>query len=196
MSHGRDISAKPYAVVGSFKSGEDLVEAAKRTVEAGYKSLEAYSPIPVHGLLEAMDARNADKQFAMKDKMFGWIMFGGGLSGAIGGLALEAWVSAVAYPHNVGGKPLVSLPMFFPVLYECTILLTAFATVGGLFALCGLPKPHHPVFNAESFARASQDRFILAVDSTDPRYDEPKLRNLFHELNAESVESVMTSEGY
>ena len=91
---------------------------------------------------------------------------------------------------------MISWPMFFPVLYECTILFAAFGATFGMIALCGLPKPHQPIFNAESFARASQDRFVLCIEAEDALYEEKAVTQFLENAGAESIESVMTTEGY
>ncbi|MGE3127984.1 MAG: DUF3341 domain-containing protein [Fimbriimonadaceae bacterium] len=187
MSHGRDTSPKPYGVVAEFLEADALLAATKKTREAGYRAIDAFSPVPVHGLADAI---------GFDDSRLSWHVFGAGLTGALAGLGLEVWTSTEAYRHLVGGKPFISLPMFFPVLYECTILFAAGAATMLMFALNGLPKPHHPVFNARAMDRASSDRYILCVDSTDPNYDEDKLAAFFRDLGAESVEKVRTSEGY
>lgn len=179
--------ARPYGVVGSFLTPEDLLRATQRASDAGYRKMEAYSPIPVEGITQAMK---------WDDNLLGWITFFGGLAGACTGVLLEVWTSTQAYAHNVGGKPLISWPMFFPVLYECTILFAAFGATFGMFALNGLPKPHQPIFNAASFARASQDRFILCIEAEDPNYDEKAVVQFLEGLGAQDIESVMTTEGY
>jgi hypothetical protein len=102
----------------------------------------------------------------------------------------------MAYPHNVGGKPLFSLPAFLPVFYECTILFASLAATFGMLALNGLPKPHHPIFNSEGGQRASQDRYVLCIEASDPQFDKEKVRQFMDGLNASSVEYVETSEGY
>ncbi len=187
MSHGRDTSSKAFGVVAEFETPEALLDATVKTRAQGYRDMDAFSPIPVHGLVEAME---------FKDDRLGPIVFVHGILGFCVGMGLEFWVSKIAYPHNVGGKPLFSLPAFVPVAFECTILFAAAGAVMGMFALNGLPKPHHPVFNAAAMVRASQDRFVLLVEATDPRYNEEEVSSFFRSLNPLSVERVRTSEGY
>lgn len=187
MGHGRDTSPKPYGVVAEFTGPGALLNAAKKTHDAGYREVDAYSPVPVEGLTEAI---------GWDDNLLGWIVFFGGLTGICVGLGLEWWVSTSAYAHNVGGKPLVSLPAFLPVFYECTILFSAFAATFGMLALNKLPKLHHPIFNAAVGQRVSQDRFLLCIEAHDPLFDKDDVTDFMNTLDAESVEYIETSEGY
>ena len=108
----------------------------------------------------------------LHDKRVPLMVLGGGITGLCTGLGLQVWVSAFAYPLNIGGRPYLSWPMFVPVTFELTILFAAFAAVFGMFALNGFPMPYHPVFNVERFtAHASQDRFFVAIEATDPKFD-------------------------
>lgn len=187
MGHGRDTSPKPYAVVAEFRSPEELLKATQAARDEGYSHMDTYSPIPVHGITDILDFR---------DDRLGWAVFGAGVTGALVGLGLQAWVSMVAYPLNVGGKPLFSLPAFVPVTFECTVLFAAGAATFGMLALNGLPRPHHPVMNAECMMRASQDRFVLCIEATDPKFDREATSTFLQGLRPETVEYVETSEGY
>ncbi len=155
--------AVQHAVVVEFETPEQLLKAANQAREAGFTKLEAYSPFPIHGLSEAI---------GFHDEKVPWIVAIGGLTGALAGMALQIYVSVIDYPMNVGGKPLLSLPAFIPVTFECTILFASFGAVFGMMALNGLPRPHHPIFDTPNFERASQDRFFLAVEAEDPKYSE------------------------
>ena len=187
MGAYRDSEPKVFGAVAAYETPEALLDATHKAREAGYRSLEAYTPVPVHGLTDALN---------FDDNKLGWLVFGAGVVGAAAGLGLQLWTSMVAYAHNVGGKPYISLPMFFPVLYECTILFAAGAATFGMLALNGLPKPHHPVMNAEAMQRASQDRFVLCIEANDPNFDEDKARAFLKSTGPESVETVWTSDGY
>lgn len=187
MGHGRDLSPKPYGIVAEFGTAEELLAAAEAARNEGYKDLDAYSPIPVHGLTDVIK---------FKDDRLGWVVFGGGLTGFAVGYGLQYWVSVIAYDHNVGGKPLFSIPAFFPPAYELTILFAAFGATFGMLALNKLPRPHQPIFNAASMSRASSDRFILCIEATDPRYSDQDTYAFAQSLKPISVERVMTSEGY
>jgi hypothetical protein len=113
-------------------------------------------------------------------------MLAGGILGGCAGLALQIWVNVYAYPINVGGRPLISWPSFVPVTFEMTILTAALFGVLGMLALNGLPRPHHPLFAVPQFAQATQSRFFLCVQSTDPLFDETGTRELLAGLRGGS----------
>ncbi|MFN3728897.1 MAG: DUF3341 domain-containing protein [Fimbriimonadaceae bacterium] len=179
MAHAQKFG--PYGTLAEFPSPSHLIEAASRVKEEGYTEIDAFTPYPLHGLFDVLDHH---------DSRVGKIVLGGGFAGLLAGLSLESWVSMVAYPMNVGGKPMFSWPAFIPVAYECTILFAAFGAVIGMLALNGLPRPHHPVFSARNFERASQDAFFLCIEAKDPMYDSQRVRELFESLGARSVSEV------
>jgi hypothetical protein len=167
--------------MAEFDQPADLVRACRAARAAGYRRLDAYTPFPMEAVFEALELhRNA----------MPLIVLCGGIFGAIGGLALQYWVSVDAMPIIVDGKPLFSLPQFIPVIFECTILAAALSAVLGMLALNGLPQPYHPVFNVPSFALASRDRFFLVIESEDPKFDRSTTRKFLEEQTPLSVSEV------
>jgi len=117
-------------------------------------------------------------------------VLGGGILGCLGGYAFQYWVSTVAYPLNVGGRPLHSWPAFIPVTFETTILAAALSAVLGMLALNGLPQPFHPVFNVPRFALASRNRFFLCIESKDKAFNIDTTRRFLESLGAREVSVV------
>lgn len=170
-----------YGLMAEFDSPNAVVAAARRVYEAGYRRINAYSPFPIEELSEAIGFHH---DYVALSTLIG------GILGGLGGFALQVWTSAINYPINVGGRPLISLPAFIPITFECTILLAAFGAFLGNLLMNRLPQPYHPTFNAPNFARASQDRFFLCVKSDDPMYSETKTRALLEGLGAIEVSNV------
>ncbi len=175
--------AKPalYGMVAEFDNPEDIIVAALRTREAGYRHLDAFTPFPVHGL---------DDAIAFVDNRPSWVIFFCGLLGAAVGYGLQFFVNVMDYPLNIGGRPYQSWPSFIPVTFECTILFSAFGAVVGMLAMNGLPQPYHPVFNAPRFDLASQDRFFLCIEATDPKFNREETERFLESLNPHSVSAV------
>ena len=68
-------------------------------------------------------------------------------------------------------------------------LFTRLAAIG-MFLVNGLPKPYHPVFNVESFERASQDRYFLVIESQDEMFDRRATEELLRRFDPEEVAEV------
>jgi len=170
-----------YGLMAEFDDPNDLVAAARKANQAGYRRMDAYSPLPIEELHEALGLHHTRLPL---------IVLIGGLVGCIGGYALEWWTSTMAYPINVGGKPLHSWPAFIPVTFECTILLAALSAVFGMLALNGLPEPYHPVFNVPRFALASRNRFFLCIEARDPKFELNQTRAFLESLGPREVSTV------
>jgi hypothetical protein len=151
-----------YGIIAEFEHPEQILRAAKAAYAAGYRKMDAYTPFAVEGL---------DEELGFRDYHIPWTMFVAGVLGAIGGFGLLYWTMAIAYPLNVGGRPLVSWPQYIPITFETTVLGAALAGVFGMFIYNGLPQPYHPVFDAPDFDRASSNRFFLCIENDhDPRH--------------------------
>jgi hypothetical protein len=170
-----------YGLVAEFDDPHDILHAAEAAREAGYRKLDAYTPFPVHGLAEALE---------FDDWRLPWLIFIAGITGGFTGLALQTYTSVIEYPWNVGGKPYFSWPQFIPVTFELTILFSAGAAVLGMLGLNGLPRPHHPIFNAPHFERASQDRFFLCIEARDGMFDRERTEEFLLNLGPQRVSEV------
>lgn len=170
-----------YGLMAEFETQQELIAACEKVRDAGYREMDAYTPVPIHGLTDAM---------GWDDNRLQKIVFGGALTGCISGFSLMYYITMITYPMNVGGKPHFSWPAYVPPTFEMTILFAAFAAVFGMIALNGLPMPYHPVFNNPRFSMASTDRFFLCIETKDPKFDLAGTRQFLENLHAKEVVEV------
>jgi hypothetical protein len=180
-AHATEQTPAIYGLMAEFPDPTSLVLATRKTHEEGYRNMDAYSPFPIHELVDAFDAHDHRVQRNV---------LVGGLLGMFGGFGLCYWVSTTAYPLNIGGRPFNSWPAFIPVTFELTILFAALTAVLGMLALNGLPRPHHPVFSVPGFELASRDRFFLMLLHYDPRFDADRALATLRATRARSVQEV------
>jgi len=170
-----------YGLMAEFETPEQVLAAAHRTRAAGYRRIDAFTPIPVEGLAEAVG--------------FDWtavpiIVFCGGFLGGCTGFGMCFYANVISFPLNIGGKPFNSWPMWIPITFELTILGAALAAVIGMLALNGLPTPYHPMFNVERFALASTDRFFLCIKARDKKFDRDETKAFLEELKPHGVYEI------
>lgn len=164
---------QPWGLLAEFASADELVAAAQRVREAGYRHAEAYSPFPIEGLAAALGFDRHAVPF--------WT-FVGGLAGGAGGFFLQWYSAVVDFPLNIGGRPTDSWPMFVPVTFEMAVLFGAFAAVIAMLAGNGLPKLRHPLFAVPEFDLATRNRFFLCLPSRDPAFTLDGARRLLESL--------------
>ncbi len=156
------MAAQTYGLIATFESVPAIYHAAEKVRDAGYKSWDCITPLPIHGLDIAMGVKRSKvPRFSLA----------GGITGFCTGMSMIWFMNGYDYRLTVGGKPFFS-PMFaFPVSYELTILFTAFATIGGMFILNRLPMHYHPVLKYDKIHRAMDDRFYIVIESRDPNFE-------------------------
>jgi hypothetical protein len=170
-----------YGIMAEFETPTALLDAARRTYEAGYRKIDAYSPFPIEGLAEEIGFHHDEVPL---------VVLICGILGGLSGYLLQWWVATIAYPINVGGRPYHSWPSFIVITFEMTILFGGISALFGMLALNGLPMPYHPVFNVPRFAMASKDRFFLIVFSSDKKYDPAATRGFLEGLQPRSIAEV------
>lgn len=169
--------------IARFAGPADLLSAAESLRDAGFQRFDAFSPFPIHGMDEAL---------GLGRSRLPWLVLVGGLTGASLAWFVQWYTSAVDYPLIIGGKPFDSREAWVPIIFEMTVLLSAFTAVFGMLALCGLPRLGHPALRAPGFRRASDDGFFLAIEARDPRFDPCEALALLESLGG--VEAVLMEE--
>jgi hypothetical protein len=170
-----------YGLMAEFDNPTSLVAAARAARERGYRKLDAYTPFPIEELSDALHLH--------KNRLPLIVLLGGIAGGGLGYL-LQYYVTVWHFPLNIAGRPLHSWPAYIVITFEMTILLASISCVLGLLALCGLPMPYHPTFNVPRFAMASDNRFFLCIESTDPLFDTAATSSFLESLEAKEVSEV------
>lgn len=133
-------------VLGILKTPDETVAAINALKSAGLTELEVYSPVPSHGIEEALDRGPS------MVRLFTLI---GSLTGVTFGYFMQIWV-AYDWPLVVGGKPFASIPAYTIIGFEMNILLGALLTVLSMmfFGMWRTRKGHdayQPGFSGDLF---------------------------------------------
>ncbi len=163
-----------YGVMAEFATPETLLVASRTARERGYRDLEAFSPYSIDGLAEVVGFRRNRVPL---------LTLLGGIAGGVGGYFMQWYSAVVDYPINSGGRPFHSWPAFVPATFELTVLGAALAGFFGMLILNGLPRLHHPVFDAPEFDLASRNRFFLCIRSQDDRFIRGEVHAFLQSLN-------------
>jgi Protein of unknown function (DUF3341) len=172
-----------FGVAAEFDSARDLFYAAEQMRDAGFTRFDVFSPFPIHGMDAAM---------GLKRSVLGKIIFLGGLMGFLAAVTIQFVPSSFIYPLIVMGKPtnLFTVPAFFPIMFEFTVLISAFTAVLGMLIMNGLPRLNHPMFNWERFKRVSDDKFFCVIEKRDPKFTEREVRDFLESLGGRNVTRV------
>ena len=154
MSHGSGFVPRRF-VLGEFAEPDGMLSATRKMREKGHKKLDTHSPYPVHGIEEAL---------GLGRPKIPTIVLLGALAGACLAYSMIYFMNVVDWPINVANRPPHSPPANIPITFELAVLLGGGSAFFGLMALMRLPEPYHPVFEAESFRRASIDGFFVSVE--------------------------------
>jgi hypothetical protein len=172
--------APVYGIVAEFDDPGPLLTAARAAHERGYRKMEAYTPYQIRELDELLKG----------SKWLPPIVFLGGILGFFTAWAMEFYIAVIDYPTNIGGRPLNSWPSFIVIMFELTILFASISAFFGMLGLCGLPLPHHPLFNLQRFVGASADHFFLCIEARDPIFDVENATGLLNDADALNVWQV------
>jgi hypothetical protein len=175
------VKATPYGLIAEFETPADVMHAAEKVRDAGFRRWDVFTPYPIHGMDQAMGIKNSK---------VGYISFTGGVLGYTTGMVMIWWMNAVNYPIIIGGKPMFSPFGAFPPSYELTILFGSFGALLGMLFLNRLPRLHHPLLKHGRFALATHDRYFVVIETTDPKYSETETRKLLEDAGSKHIEVV------
>lgn len=170
-----------YGVLAEFPGVKALYRACERVRDAGFTKWDAHTPFPVHGL---------DRAMGLKATKLPFVVLVMGLSGAAGGMLLQWWVAAKAYPLVISGKPLFSWPAFVPVTFELGVLFGALGALFGMLTFNQLPMLWHPLFKSRQFEKVTDDGFFISIESWDPKFDARQTGEFLSEIGATHVELI------
>ena len=174
-------SSKVHGILAEYTTPADVMHAAEKVRDAGFRRWDVFTPFPVHGM---------DRAMGLKNSRVGWFSFFGGVTGYTAGMLMIWFLNAVDYPILVGGKPMFSPFSAFPPSYELTILFGAFGAIGGMLFLNRLPRLHHPLLKNRRFALATHDRYFVVIETSDPKFNEVETRKLLEASGAKHIEVV------
>jgi hypothetical protein len=171
-----------YGLLAEFDSATSLTAAAGAAYKDGWRRLDCYTP---YACEEAAEAIGFHRNYVPL------ITLVGGLMGCFAMYLLEVWINLWAYPLNIAGRPYYSWPAFVVPAYEWTILWAGLTAAFGMLAMCGLPAPYHPLFNAPNFRTgASSDKFFLCLEARDPKFSVVESRAYLEAMHPVSIVEV------
>ena len=159
--------------MAEFENPTDLVAAARKVYSLGYRRINGYSPYPIEELSEAIGFTHTSLPL---------IVFIGGWSAALGGFFMQYWMEVIDYPLNVGGKPYNSWPAFIPITFEMTVLCAAFCGGAGHAGAEQTAAAVSSGFQRPNFALATRDRFFLAIEANDPKFNHDEVGGVVEEF--------------
>ena len=169
--------AKAFGAVAYFSSPSEILAATAKATAKGYKNHDAFTPFPVHGIEKALE---------LKQSIVPWATFICGLTGFITAVALQVWTSAIDWPLNVGGRPLLSIPAFIPIMFELTVLLGGLGTVAFMFFLNGMPDMKPMQFDS----RITDDKFALYIPFEGQKESPEEIQKFLQSTSPEKVTLV------
>ena len=144
-------------IIGVYDDEDVVVDAIHQIQDKGIKIKDVYSPIPLHGVFEAL---NLKTRLPIATFLYGVL-------GTAITFAFLYWTSVVSYPLKFGGKPLNSLS-FIIIMFVATIFIATLLTFMTFFLRQKLgPGQEAKVLDP----RATDDKFIIVVDKEESMTD-------------------------
>jgi hypothetical protein len=161
-------------ILGSFADPDDMMHGIDKLQANNISIYDCFTPMPIHGI---------EAKLGVKPSRLPIAAFCFGALGTTLGFILLYYTMAYEWPMNIVVKPYFGMPNFVPVTFEVTILLCALGMVATFFFRNHLFPGRAP---RVMDLRATDDRFILAVDAKE-NTDHALIDNLLKEAGAVEV---------
>ena len=153
-------------IIGIYEDEDILLDAISSVKDKGVNIYEVYSPFPVHGIENKLGYKRS--RLSIAAFCFGFI-------GLCLALTMMIGMMTIDWPMIIGGKDFLPLPVFIPVTFEMTVLLSAFGMVGTFFVVSdlkpwGIPKTFD--------LRSTDDKHVMAIEIEKNRMKEVELKKL------------------
>ncbi len=177
---------KIFGITALFDTPNEIIKAAKKVKDAGYKYFDVNTPYPIHGM---------DKAMGLKSSKLGYVTLFFGFFGASSILFFMWWTLAVNYPLVIGGKPYFPLPAFVPITFEFTVLNAVISTFIAMIAVVfNMPFNAHPLHDSNYIKNVSSDKYGVVIESEDPKFDENNVKEFLRSLGGKSIEIIYNPE--
>ena len=155
-------------ILGIYSYVDLLVDSIKELRAKGFEDIRAFSPVPNHEIEDALDR-------GYEPSKVKYFTFCGALLGACVGAAFTI-LTSMDWPIVTSAKPIVSIPPYMIIIFECMILIGGLSTFLGLIINSRLRKNVDPIDYDERF---SNDKFGLLVTCNNGDFEEVEyiLRN-------------------
>ncbi len=172
-----------YCYLAEFESASALYKAAQKVRDAGFSKWDCYTPYPMHGLDAAM---------GLKRSILPYFVFFGGVTGLLTAFLLAYVTQVGIYPTVVQGKPanIFTVPAFFPIMFELTVLFSGFTALIACLGLCQLPRWNHPLFASRQAHRITDDGFFIAIEARDPKFSKEGTKGFLGGIGGDNIELV------
>lgn len=178
-------NTRPTLYLAEFETPDDIVAAAEKVRDRGYKHWDVHTPYPLHGMDAAM---------GLADSRLGWIVLACGLTGVSLAVLMMQWMNGYDYPLIIGGKPPDAIPSMVPIMFELTVLLSSFGAVFGMLGMNQLPRHNHPIFVSDRFDACSDNKFYISIEVEDPKFDVEETKTFLESLKPSFLELVEEEE--
>lgn len=151
-----------YGVAAEFATQDGLLAAVVALRAGRLGVVDAYSPLPVPGMEDAL---------ALRGPVLGWVTLAAVLLGGFGCFAMISFATVADYPMNIGARPAWSWPLYVIPSFAAAMACGAVAVFVAMLFLDRLPRINHPVFEIDGSERITQDRFFVAVEARSEDFD-------------------------